>query len=170
MSEQKTLVTHVGVDTPEIPGLPAGYTLRPCSPSDFEPLGNLYFEAYEPGVACSTREEAIADIEATFDGAYGDLWPDASPIVDAGGRIVSGAMTVRRAPWEDTPDCPFVVELFTDRRHRRQGLATALIRQVLSTSQRAGATQVALRVADDNIAALRLYESLGFENWRPDSS
>ncbi len=34
-------------------------------------LGRLYFESYEPGMACETLEEAIDDIDATFNGDYG---------------------------------------------------------------------------------------------------
>ena len=110
----------------------------------------MYFEAYDPGVACDTLDEAIADIEASFQGDCGEFWYQASPVVEAEGRIVSAVMTVRQAPWDDTPDGPFIIELFTARDYRRRGLARLVIRHCLNTIRQAGETTVAPRVAHDN--------------------
>ena len=64
-------------------------------------------------------------------------------------------LVVERAPWPDTPDCPFVIELFTARTHRRRGLAKLL----LSTCS---AVTVALRVDPANLPAMHLYQSFDF--------
>ena len=45
---------------------------------------------------------------------------------------------------------------------RRQGLATALLEHVLAEAVRAGATKATLEVRASNLAALALYERLGF--------
>ena len=45
---------------------------------------------------------------------------------------------------------------------RRQGLAIALLRQVISEAVEAGASKATLEVRASNTAALRLYERLGF--------
>ncbi len=140
--------------------VPAGYAVRACSPADVERLGDLYFDSYDPGEASATRAEAVADIRAAFAGDYGELWPEASLVATtADGDLVAAIQVVRRAPWPDTPDCPFVVELFTARAHRRQGLARALLVGALNVG---GGTALALRVAADNDAAQGLYRGLGF--------
>lgn len=155
------LLTLVRPDLPPPPVVvPAGYAVRACSPEDVGPLGDLYFDSYDPGEASATREEAVADIRAAFAGDYGELWPAASLVATtAGGEPVAAIQVVRRAPWPDTPDCPFVIELFTARAHRRHGLARALIAGALAV---VGRTGLALRVSAGNTAALRLYRDLGF--------
>ena len=130
-----------------------------------EPLGRLYFEAYDPGVACDSLADAVADIAASFDGAYGDFWFESSPLVEENGQIVAALMTVLCAPWEDTPDCPFIIELFTARTHRRQGFARLLISRCMSSAFEAGEESVALRVVSSNTSALTMYEALGFSTW-----
>jgi ribosomal protein S18 acetylase RimI-like enzyme len=147
-------------------GLPPGFVACPPTLEDAESLGRLYYAAYDPGVACATAEEAIEDIRAAFQGAYGDLWLAGSWVIARDGALVAALLSVQRAPWDDTPDCPFIIELFTARPCRRQGLARALVSQCLA---RAGATTrpyVALRVDAANDAALRLYTALGFRQWR----
>ena len=49
-----------------------------------------------------------------------------------------------------------------DERHRRSGLAAHLMRQVMAEAARRGATRATLEVRESNVAARRLYESLGF--------
>jgi 8-oxo-dGTP pyrophosphatase MutT (NUDIX family) len=160
------LLTLIRADQPPPPTVaPAGYVLRACSPADIEALGDLYFASYDPGEAAATREEAVADIRAAFAGDYGELWPEASLVATTpAGDLAAAIQVVRRAPWPDTPDCPFVIELFTARAHRRRGLARALIAGALAV---VGRTEVALRVSAGNDAALALYRDLGFSDRRP---
>jgi GNAT superfamily N-acetyltransferase len=145
--------------------LPAGCTARSPLRTDARALGRLYFEAYDPGTRCETLADAVNDIRATFDGAYGELWPAASWIVQRGGELVAAVLTVRRAPWRDTPDCPFVIDLFTARHARRQGLARALVCGCIGVVSATARPCVALRVDPANEPALRLYGSLGFRPW-----
>ena len=46
--------------------------------------------------------------------------------------------------------------------HRRQGLGSALVEQVLTTLGAMGVSAVFLEVRESNVAARRLYERLGF--------
>jgi ribosomal protein S18 acetylase RimI-like enzyme len=141
--------------TPTAP--PVGVTLRAPSAADTNALGRLYFESYPPGVACDTEPNAIEDIRATFDGAYGPLSLTNSYLAVASDALVGAVLVVDRAPWPDTPDCPFIIELFTHPSWRRQALATTLLTTCLQRP-----TSFALRVAEDNTPALNLYERLGF--------
>lgn len=47
--------------------------------------------------------------------------------------------------------------------HRRVGVGTLLIRELLYEAEKAGATSVVLEVRDSNDPARRLYEKLGFK-------
>ncbi|MFO7299252.1 MAG: GNAT family N-acetyltransferase [Actinomycetes bacterium] len=149
----------------ELPGPGAtGLRFRTPNRSDAAELGRLYFASYPPGVAGATAVEATADIEASWDGLYGELWEEASVVAEAD-RIVGALLTVRRAPWDDTPPGPFIIELFVDPGWRRRGVARELLRLCLLRLEEAGTGTVGLRVAADNTAALRLYGSLGFAPW-----
>ncbi|MEU4290940.1 GNAT family N-acetyltransferase [Kribbella sp. NPDC026596] len=141
------------MDTPSVPGV----VLRTPSVADIPALGRLYFEAYEPGVAASTETEAVEDIQLSFDGAYGVLDLNLSRLAWLDDQLVGALLVVERAPWPDTPDCPFIIELFTAPTHRRHGIA----RQLLSTCS---AVTIALRVDDNNTPALTLYHALGFHD------
>ncbi len=52
--------------------------------------------------------------------------------------------------------------LAVEEAERRQGIATALLEHVLCDLAAAGATRATLEVRGSNVAALRLYERLGF--------
>ena len=148
--------------------LTTGYRFRALVPSDLEAVGSLYFSAYDPGVACATLDEAVADIAASFAGEYGPLDLESSLVArDLHGELVGAVLVVHRAPWPDTPNCPFVIELFSAHEHRRRGIATALVREMMHHLSTTGSNQVSLRVAEDNVAALKLYEQLGFCEWTP---
>jgi ribosomal protein S18 acetylase RimI-like enzyme len=152
------------LSTPVDPApLEVGYTARAVRPDDARELGELYFDAYDPGVASATLDEAIDDIVASFGGEYGELWFEASPLVLHGAEVVAAVMTVRRATWDDVPDCPFIIELFTARSHRRRGIARHLVTSTMTTLRAAGESAVALRVGSANTAARGLYTALGFE-------
>lgn len=146
-------------------GAAPGYDVRALTEEDTDQLGHLYFSAYDPGEACTTLDEALADIAATFEGEYGPLWQPGSLGAWRDGRLAAAVMTTNPPPWEDAPRCPFIVELLTDRAHRRQGLARALVVRVLDAACAAEPPEVGLRVAADNEPATALYRSLGFADW-----
>jgi N-alpha-acetyltransferase 10/11 len=133
----------------------SGVVLRPPTVTDSVKLAQLYFDAYEPGTAADTEQDALDDIALTFEGGYGVLDPTLSQLAWSGDDLIGALLIVERAPWPDTPDCPFIIELFTARTHRRQGIG----RLLLSTCSN---VTVALRVADDNTPALALYRTAGF--------
>ena len=142
--------------------LPAGYETRTSRLEDTEELGLLYFASYDRDVGCETEGEAIADIALAFAGEYGELWLDASPVITRDGVIVAAVQSVFSAPWPDAPPGPFITEVFTDRGHRRIGLARTMLLSVMATMRLAGNESVSLRVRDSNSAGRLLYASLGF--------
>lgn len=55
-----------------------------------------------------------------------------------------------------------IITVAVDAAHRRAGLGRRLMRGVLREASRLGATRATLEVRASNVAARRLYESLGF--------
>ncbi len=143
------------------PSLPDGFTIARPEPDDAERLGRLYFDAHG-GTAHADVGEAIEEMRRAFQGEFGQLWPAACGLVERDGELAAGILTVHRAPWPDTPDCPFITDLFTDLRFRRQGIARVLVARCLAIAGGTSRPEVALRVESENEAAVRLYESLGF--------
>lgn len=137
---------------------PPGVVLREPSAADTEGLGRLYYVAYEPAVA-ESEAAAIEDIRITFEGSYGPLDLAGSRLAVAGDELIGAVLVVDRAPWPDTPDCPFIIELFTSPRWRRRGLATALLTTCIAHHP----TRYALNVLPGNTPALNLYKHLGFQ-------
>ncbi|GAA1583515.1 hypothetical protein GCM10009804_44960 [Kribbella hippodromi] len=147
------LIRHPGV----LPAHPiAGVALRPPVVADTPALARLYCAAYDPGIASTTEQEALEDIQLTFDGGYGVLDPDVSRLAWAGDELVGAILVVERAPWPDTPDCRFIIELFTARAYRRRGIARLLLSACADTT-------VALRVDEHNAPAITLYQAAGFQ-------
>jgi N-alpha-acetyltransferase 10/11 len=87
--------------------------------------------------------------------------------VERDGVPVAALLAVYRAPWQGTPDCPFVTDLFTLPGFRRHGLGRFLMRRCLTAVSRTSRPSVALRVDSENVPAMRLYQSLGFRPYQP---
>ena len=151
---------------PLVDGEATGPTLRRPLRRDVPEIGELYFASYEPRVGAASMEDAVADIESSWDGAYGELWQEASVVAELDGRIVGVLLVVREAPWEGTPTGPFIIELFVSPTHRRRGLARRLLIRGIETLADSGAESVGLRVLVDNEPAVALYRSLGFVGWQ----
>ena len=140
--------------------LPGRVELRPMTEADLPALAALYLLAYAPAV--DRLEDAVAEMESAFDGTWGDLWRNASPVALADKEPVGFVQSVRRPSMDDAPDCPWLIEVVTHPGHRRAGLARALVGFACDVILAAGETRVGLTVDDTNLPALSLYRSLGF--------
>ncbi|MGN6243187.1 MAG: hypothetical protein ACTHQ3_05875 [Motilibacteraceae bacterium] len=92
---------------------PPGYLPSSVTRDDAVEVGQLYYSAYDPGVACSSLEEAIEDTTASFDGGYGEFSWSASRIARAGGTIVGAVLVVERAAWPGSRDNVPAQRLYT---------------------------------------------------------
>jgi N-alpha-acetyltransferase 10/11 len=141
----------------------ASVTVRPVVPADVRALADLFLRAYESQT--QTFSDAVAEMSSAFDGTWGVWWPEASPAAWKGQELAAVVLTVRR-PSRDlmpgAPDCPWLIDVFTDPGHRRTGLARGLIAVACEEMQAAGEGRVGLTVDDQNIPAVALYKSLGF--------
>jgi ribosomal protein S18 acetylase RimI-like enzyme len=77
----------------------------------------------------------------------------------------------REAIWEEALEC-YVAELYVAPARRRQGLGRALMEAAMELGRERGATHMDLGTGEDDTAARRLYEALGFDNrgGRPDGA
>jgi N-alpha-acetyltransferase 10/11 len=143
------------------PALPADVTIRSIAETDITLLAETYLRAFGPA-AVGSLNDAVTEMKAASDGAWGALWPEASPAAWKGGELAGAVQTVRRPSWEGAPDCPWLIDVFTDPRHRRAGIARVLIGAACRVMSEAGEPCVGLTVDDGNLAAVTLYKSLGF--------
>ncbi len=143
--------------------MPVGVKVRPIVQADVPALAELYLRAYES--RAQTFDDAATEMRSAFDGTWGVLWPEASPSAWTGDELVAVVQAVRRPSEElmpDAPDCPWLIEVFTDPRHRRTGFARGLMAAACEVMEAAGEGRVGLTVDDNNIPAVALYKSLGF--------
>jgi len=142
--------------------LPSTFQFRSISLKDIEELGKLYYSSYEPGEACNSLEEATNDIKASFEGKYGSLWLEVSFVVYNRNKMVGAIMIVRQNSWDSKIVGPFIIELFTDKEYRRQGIAQFMIKESCRCLSTLNQQEVFLNVDDKNLAAISLYKNLGF--------
>jgi ribosomal protein S18 acetylase RimI-like enzyme len=161
---QLTLARPLDVTSPPAAyPCPDGYSVRPSEPADIDSLAALYFASCQPRAEVATPQQARSEMAASFAGEFGELWVALSLVAhDDERQPVSAIQVVRRAPWDDTPPGPFVIELFTSPDHRRQGLGRHLLAEALRGATEAAETVIGLRVESENTAAVSLYRDLGF--------
>lgn len=163
-ADQLTLVAGLVQLTPP-PAAPLdGYLVRETRKTDLQGLAALYFAVY-PRDIVATEDDALQEIRATFEGEYGHLDLQASPVLLSADGIVASVMTVTQAPWPDTPPGPFFIEVMVHPTHRRRGLARYAVLMATQILRGAGKESVGLRVMSDNEGALALYAQLGFGRW-----
>lgn len=134
--------------------------MLPITQADIPALAQLYQRAYAPRDL--TTQDAVAEMTSALDGSWGEAWPEASLAAWLDGVPAAAVQAVRRPSMDDAPDCPWLIEVFTDPRRRRNGLARALIAGSCGVMVTAGEDRVGLTVDDNNLAAMALYQSLGF--------
>jgi len=135
--------------------------IRQAQAADWEALRQLRLRALAdaPGAFASTLEA-----EAAFPT---DLWrqraeggPASVTFIASEGGAEVGLAAIFAEP--DAPGRTHLVSMWVDPHHRRQGVAHALIDQALRWAAGRQAREVVLWVADQNGAARRLYEGIGF--------
>lgn len=147
---------------------PVTVSTRPVARQDADGLARLFFTAYDDG-SVTSQAHALEILHHMFDGEYGAVLPKASPVVvDDAGRIIAAALVLESRVGDDLPDSPYIFELFTESSRRREGIAEQLLRVAITELKEEGFEHVALRISEDNAAALALYLTLDFRRWFPE--
>lgn len=163
ISRESIILASDLIVSPIVGEIPAPYTLGECRVSDLPSLANLYLQAYRHESPGATFEQAVRDVESCFAGDYGDMWPAASKTIGFADKIIGLIFVVKFNDWESSLACPYIVELLIDEQHRGKGLARHLVGHALQVAKNGHASELALSVAKENIPALNLYRSLGFQ-------
>jgi ribosomal protein S18 acetylase RimI-like enzyme len=102
-----------------------------------------------------------AQADPSFRETYnGFVWEEASPTRKSRGTVVGNANLMpspgSRYRW-------VICNVVVREDYRRQGIARRLMEETIDEARRQGAEEVVLQVYQDNLAALRLYTDLGFQ-------
>ncbi len=121
--------------------------IRPATAADIAHIRSIEQQA---GTAAhwSARE---------YDALFAPEAPRRIALVVAEGHEVRGFVIARCGPeeWE-------IENVVVAPEHRRRGIGSDLVREILRAAQDAGAAAVLLEVRESNAAARQLYERLGF--------
>ncbi len=136
---------------------------RPWEMSDLEWHAELAFATYPLHPPDDTREAMWAETLASFDGTWGEVIPEASPVaLGDQGEPVGAVLTVRRIVHPEAPDWPYVIGVLTDAAWQRRGIASALLGIAARAVLAGGDARMGLTVDADSEGAVRLYTGLGF--------
>ena len=142
---------------------PQGIEIATLTTFDIPALAVLTLEAYDDAVTPEALLETSEELRLTFEGAFGDTTEDSFVGAWDGGTLVGAILVVRKSPWDDALDGPFVVDLIVAPDYRRRGIATALVSEVASRCTHWGFDSLALRLDARHGGARELYSMLGFE-------
>jgi len=123
-----------------------------------ENLIELYRGIYDFKLSYAKKE-----IESAYNNEYGELIPEACLSIKYDNNLVGAILTVRNAPWEDTPNSPFIIDLMIKKEHQRKGLGNYLIGQVGRILVEQNEQTIALKVTKSNEKAYNLYKKMGFK-------
>jgi ribosomal protein S18 acetylase RimI-like enzyme len=150
-------------DLHERPRLAQGFRLTPWNPARLDELAEVEHAAYlgsEDARVFPSDLATIVDCRRSLDRAR------RHPGVDLERSLVllyGDALVGHVLAWAERPTRAFIHDLAVHPDHRR-GAGRALLLACLNRYQRAGFRRVGLSVTAANLAALRLYESLGFRD------
>lgn len=82
-------------------------------------------------------------------------------VAEAGDAVVGGLVAYVLEKFERERSEVYIYDLAVDERHRRQGIATALIQSLRAIGKKHGAYVVFVQADHGDEPAIRLYESLG---------
>jgi ribosomal protein S18 acetylase RimI-like enzyme len=122
----------------------------------------------------------VARLLREFNREFGDAAPPAAWLAERIARLVEGGDTLvlivgeapdglavlrfRESIWIPGPEC-YLAELYVVPEKRGRGLGRALMLEALRHARVRGAGYIDLNTNERDVAACRLYESLGFDNF-----
>ena len=136
--------------------------LRAWSESDIDATSELLYESYDrnagpigPGATLHDWREYVTNLSCH--GGCGMLSPLLSRVLTIDGVVAAATLVSTIAP-----QTAHLVQLAVRRAQQGAGLGHALLATAVEASRHAGFRAISLLVAQDNEAALRLYQQAGF--------
>jgi ribosomal protein S18 acetylase RimI-like enzyme len=137
-----------------------GVDARSPTAGDAEALAVLMLDAYRGTVDADGSETigmARREVNGYLAGESGPPRLDVSRVVEQDGHLAAAVLV------SDYEELPLIAYVMTSSGHKRRGLATALMCEVLSALADAGEPEAHLWVTSAN-PAVRIYERLGFHD------
>ena len=135
-----------------------GDDVRLAEPSDAEAIGRLLHdfnsEFEEPTPGPQRLAERVRELIAGGDTRI---------LVGGAGPDGVAVLRFRKSIWTEGLEC-YLAELYVVPDRRGRGLGRALMEAALELARREGADYMDLSTSETDVAARRLYESLGFTN------
>lgn len=144
----------------EVP-LPLGYEVSFDSLKYIDQIAKLHHIIFGE----ETYEKSRTEMNEGLNGIHGKFWNDASPQLLYENELVGFIFSVYKAPWDVTPDCPYITDLIVYPKHRKMNIATWLIQEASRVFLQSGAKYISFMVKENNYTALNLYHKLGFKEW-----
>ncbi|WP_062202805.1 GNAT family N-acetyltransferase [Demequina salsinemoris] len=142
---------------------PAAPRWRAGTLEDLDWQNDMAWGMYPARPPFESREALDVLADEMRAGAWGEMVPEASPVVlTDGGEVRGFVVTTRRLLGESAPDCPYVLDVVVAPASRRQGVAAGMLGVAASSLLADGEAHLALTVDADNPGALALYARLGF--------
>jgi ribosomal protein S18 acetylase RimI-like enzyme len=137
--------------------------VREIAMSDADALAVLMYESYRGTVddGGESLEDARGETAKLFKGDFGTLDAEACVVFEGDGALI-GATIVTRDRTGYAMGEAFVAFSMTGPGWKRRGVARAGMVRVLNALKRRGEERVHLVVTRANVAAVALYQSLGF--------
>jgi GNAT superfamily N-acetyltransferase len=131
---------------------------RAVKRDDVQALATLMYHAYQGAIDNDgeTVEEAVNDIERTFEGEYGRFMDGDSFVIEEGDRLLSATLVTW---WEEAPLLAFVM---THPDAKGTGMGRYLIERSINALLADGHDRLILFVTEGNTPAQHLYDKLGF--------
>ncbi|MBD2259693.1 GNAT family N-acetyltransferase [Pseudanabaena sp. FACHB-2040] len=141
-----------------------GYCLQRGSGLDRALLVKVMQRAHSEISPGQSLSHVAATVDQHFSGETPLWWvyPDKSGEAGPAGSPVACLWLGNAIDQRSGERHAYVLLLFVEADHRRQGLATALLKQGHKWAQQRGDRQIALQVLSSNEAALQLYQKLGY--------
>ena len=138
--------------------LPGDLRHRAVRSAEAATIGELMLAAYRGTVddEGESLEDAVAEVERVFEGAYGPFVFEASFVVDDEGDPVGASLV---ALWESRP---LLLYLVVRPEMKRRGIGTFLLARTGNALLAAGHPELDLFVTEANQPAVSLYRKLGF--------
>ena len=130
-------------------------------------------------VATADDAAVIGQLLHDFNTEYKDVTPGPARLADRIRRLLAGGDTVvilggpgpdglgllrfRASIWSDGLEC-YLAELYVKPPLRGRGLGRAMMEKAMEVARARGADYMDLGTSEDDVAARKLYESLGFIN------
>lgn len=135
------------------------FELIPAKEALLNSMAEAMLDAYQGSIDYEGEnlQQTVDELKRVFRGSYGPLMEEASYLVMEGDQVLSGLLTcLYRGE-------PSITYTFTRKSAQRLGYATLLINKAFDGLYRSGYHLLFLYVTLTNKGAVRLYESLGFQ-------